>query len=285
MMRALLISALLLMCCGNVFAARRVALIIANSQYHHVTPLDNPRNDGIAIANLLTTIGFSRDDVTLKFDLGHEAMRKAILDFSLAAESADVALIYFAGHGYGSGINYLIPIDAEMRSARNLPTEAFSERDLEDAVKPAHGLKLVILDACRNDPTKGRMLDAPRTRAITRGLQSVEPDDGVLVAYSAKHGTVAQDGPADGNSPFAHALMDHLGEPEDIRFVFGAVRDDVRNATENEQEPFLYGSLGRQKIYLAETQLAGWNPTTSASSVRDDCKSGNPPLSCLFRER
>jgi uncharacterized caspase-like protein len=201
MMRALLVSALLLMCCGNAFAAKRVALIIANSQYHHVTPLDNPRNDGIAIANLLTTIGFSRDDVTLKFDLGHEAMRKAILDFGLAAENADVALIYFAGHGYGSGVNYLIPIDAEMRSARTLPTEAFSERDLEDAVKPARGLKLVILDACRNDPTQGRMLDAPRTRGISRGLQSVEPDGGVLVAYSAKHGTGCPGWPSERQQP------------------------------------------------------------------------------------
>jgi uncharacterized caspase-like protein len=234
---------------------------------------------------LLTSIGFVNGDITLKFDLGHEAMRMAILDFSRAAENADVALIYFAGHGYGSGINYLIPVDAEMRSARNLPAEAFSQRVLEDAAKPARGLKLVILDACRNDPTEGRMVDVPRTRAISRGLQSVEPDDGVLVAYSAKHGTVAQDGPVGGNSPFAIALIDHLGEPEDIRFVFGAVRDDVRNATENEQEPFLYGSLGRQKIYLAETQSAGWNLTTSASSSRDDCKSSNPSLSCLFRER
>lgn len=157
MIRAGLLSALLLMCCcGDALAAKRVALIVANSQYEHVTPLDNPRSDGSAIAKLLTAIGFSNGDVTLKFDLGHEAMRQAILDFSRAAENADVALIYFAGHGYGSGINYLIPIDAEMRSARDLPTEAFSQRVLEDAVKPARGLKLVILDACRNDPSPGQ---------------------------------------------------------------------------------------------------------------------------------
>jgi uncharacterized caspase-like protein len=283
-MRALLVSALLLMCCGNAFAAKRVALIIANSQYHHVTPLDNPRNDGIAIANLLTTIGFSRDDVTLKFDLGHEAMRQAILDFSRAAENADVALVYFAAHGYGSGVNYLIPIDAEMRSARNLPTEAFSQRVLEDAVKPARGLKLVILDACRNDPSEGRMVDVPKTRSISRGLQSVEPDDGVLVAYSAKHGTTAQDGPAGGNSPFAIALIEHLPEPDDIRFVFGAVRDTVRAATDKEQEPFLYGSLGRQKVYLAEPAASDRTPAKS-SAGGGECNSNNPGLSCLFKER
>lgn len=117
MIRAFLIATLLLVGCGGAFASRRVALIIANSQYKHVAPLDNPRNDGVAIAKLLTTIGFSNGDVTLKLDVGHEAMRNALLDFSRAAENADVALIYFAGHGYGSGINYLIPIDAQMRSA------------------------------------------------------------------------------------------------------------------------------------------------------------------------
>lgn len=94
------------------------------------------------------------------------------------------------------------------------------------------------------------MVDVPKTRGIARGLQSVEPDDGVLVAYSAKHGTTAQDGPTGGNSPFAIALINHLAEPEDIRFVFGAVRDAVREATDREQEPFLYGSLGRAKVYL-----------------------------------
>jgi uncharacterized caspase-like protein len=277
-MREWLIAALMLFPCDNVGAAGRVALIIGNSLYEHVTSLDNPKNDAISISRLLTRVGFAPADVTLKFDLGHDAMRKAILAFSNEAAGADVALIYFAGHGYGSGVNYLIPTDAEMKTARTLPTEAISQRVLEDAVKAARGLKLVILDACRNDPSEGRMTDVPKIRAIARGLQSVEPDNGILVAYSAKHGTVALDGPAGGNSPFARALVDHLGEPEDIRLVFGAVRDSVRAATDNEQEPFLYGSLGRQKVYLKEPP-----PSTLAEpSSGGACLANNPNIACLF---
>lgn len=128
------------------------------------------------------------------------------------------------------------------------------------------------------------MVDVPKTRGITRGLQSVEPDDGVLVAYSAKHGTTAQDGPTGGNSPFAIALMDHLGERDDIRFVFGAVRDDVLAATEKEQEPFLYGSLGQKKVYLFEPPAPGRTPTAS-QAISGECNSGNPVISCLFQER
>ncbi len=235
------------------FADKRVALIIANSDYQNARDLPNPRNDAGAIAKLLKTIDFADGDVTVKFDLSYDAMRVAIRDFGRAAEGADVALIYFAGHGLGSGVNYLVPIDAELKFERELPGEAISQRLLEDSVKGARGLKLVILDACRNDPSAGRMAGiGGATRNISdRGLGRVEPDGGVLVLYSAKHGTVAQDGPPGGNSPFAAALVKYLGEPgEDIRLVFGAVRDAVQELTGNAQQPFLYGSLGREKVYL-----------------------------------
>jgi uncharacterized protein YecT (DUF1311 family) len=231
--------------------AHRAALIIANSNYRNVSSLPNPINDAKLIAAILKRTGFADSDIALYQDLGYDQMRRALLAFKRQAAGAEVAVIYFAGHGFGGAENFLIPIDAEMRSWNELREEAWSQRAFEDAVSVASGLKLVILDACRNDPSRGRMSSVPSTRGIDRGLRSVEPEAGVLVAYSAKHGTVAQDGPAGGNSPFAAALAKHLVTPgEDIRFIFGGVRDEVLKVTASEQEPFLYGSLGHEHIYL-----------------------------------
>jgi uncharacterized caspase-like protein len=135
--------------------AKRVALIIANSNYKKADFLPNPVNDAKAITKLLMAIGFEKDSVTVRTDLTYDAMRLALRDFSREATGADVALIYFAGHGLGSGVNFLIPIDAELRAMKELPREAFSQRDLEATVQSARGLKMVILDACRNDPGRG----------------------------------------------------------------------------------------------------------------------------------
>lgn len=231
--------------------AQRVALIIANSKYRNLSALTNPKNDAPAIAKLLTTIGFAETDITIKYDVGYDEMRLAIRDFKRRAVGAEAAVLYFAGHGLGGGENFLVPVDAELKSWLELRDETISQRALEDAVSPASGIKLVILDACRNDPSLGQMSGTPKTRSVDRGLGRVEPDGGILVAYSAKHGTVAQDGPPGGNSPFALALIKHLATPEDIRLAFGGVRDDVMQSTSNQQEPFLYGSLGQKRLVLA----------------------------------
>ena len=250
MARFFIAFCLLLAFLDPAVADRRVALIIANSEYINASKLTNPHNDAQAVAKVLTKVGFATEDVTVKFDLSYDEMRKALMAFGRAAEEADVAIIYFAGHGYGSGVNYLVPVDAELKHFRELPSETISQRTLEDSVKPAKRIKLVILDACRNDPSRGGMTDAPRTRGITRGLEQVEPEAGVLVAYSAKHGTVALDGPAGGLSPFAQALVGRFTEAKDIRFVFGGIRDDVMKTTKNEQEPWFYHSLGAKEIFL-----------------------------------
>ena len=271
MIRLFAAACLLLAFLQPAAAEKRVALIIANSEYLNTSKLDNPRNDAKAVAKVLTQIGFAPGDVTVKFDLGYDGMRKAIMAFGRAAEGADVAIIYFAGHGYGSGVNYLIPVDAELKYFRDLPSETISQRTLEDAVQPAKRLKLIILDACRNDPSRGRMIDAPRTRGLVRGLEEEEPEaPGVLVIYSAKHGTTAQDGPDGGLSPFATALVHQLSNADDIRFVFGGIRDEVMKATKNEQEPWLYASLGREKIYLVDpAAAAAESPTLAALSNKE----------------
>ncbi|MBC8048668.1 MAG: caspase family protein [Chitinophagales bacterium] len=239
--------------------AQRVALIIANSKYRNLSALSNPKNDAPAIAKLLTKVGFAESDITVKYDVGYDEMRLAIRDFKRRAVGAEAAVLYFAGHGLGGGENFLVPVDAELKSWLELRDETISQRALEDAVSPASGIKLVILDACRNDPSLGQMSGIPKTRSVDRGLGRVEPDGGILVAYSAKHGTVAQDGPPGGNSPFALALIKHLAAPEDIRLAFGGVRDEVMQSTSNQQEPFLYGSLGQKRLVLAPETVT---PTT-----------------------
>ncbi len=120
-------------------ADKRIALIIANSNYQHAPLLNNPRNDAEAVALMLKTIGFASDDVTINFDLGYDAMRKAILTFGREARGASVAIVYFAGHGFGSGVNYLIPVDADLKAAADLPNEAISQRSLEEAVSRQRG--------------------------------------------------------------------------------------------------------------------------------------------------
>lgn len=256
--------------------AQRVALVIANSSYRNLGALSNPRNDADAIAKLLAKIGFAESDITVKYDVGYDEMRLAIRDFKRRAVGAETAVLYFAGHGLGGGENFLVPVDAELKSWLELRDETISQRALEDAVSPASGIKLVILDACRNDPSLGQMSGLPKTRAVDRGLGRVEPDGGILVAYSAKHGTVAQDGPPGGNSPFALALIKHLAMPEDIRLAFGGVRDEVMRTTGNQQEPFLYGSLGQKRLVLAPESA----PQTSTSSPSSPVV--NPSLAPSF---
>ncbi len=110
------------------------------------------------------------------------------------------------------------------------------------------------------------MIDLPARRSVSRGLERVEPDAGVLVLYSAKHGTVAQDGPSGGNSPFAAALVRKLPVPgKEIRFAVGAVRDTVMAATGGEQEPYLYGSLGEEQLFLVPPGHP--DPVATASDI------------------
>lgn len=241
-------------------AAKRVALVIGNSAYEHTRKLPNPKNDAKAIAATLKRIGF--DQVTLRLDLGYRPMRDAIRAFGRDAKDADVALVYYAGHGLELGRqNFLVPIDAKLRTDDDLPYEAVTLDETLRAVRRAKNLRLVILDACRNNPLASTMeLAAGITRSVSRGFSRIEPTGDVLVAYSAKHGTVAEDGD-DEHSPFAKALLKHLPTPGlDVGFMFRRVRTAVLEATSRRQEPFTYGSLGRENVFLV--------PPSEKSSVK-----------------
>ncbi len=228
--------------------ARRVALVIGNSAYANVSALENPKNDAAALAEALRSIGF--DEVREEIDLDHTALRRALRDFTALASGAETAVIYYAGHGVEvDGRNYLVPIDATLAEATDTEFEAIPLDSARTAVSGATSLRLVILDACRNNPFK--LASAAGTRSVGRGLARVEPGANEMVAYAAREGTVASDGTGT-NSPYARALVKHLKRPGlDVRLLFGEVRDEVMAATAKKQEPFTYGTLGGQPIYLS----------------------------------
>jgi len=164
-----------------------------------------------------------------------------------------MAAIYFAGHGIeASGNNYLIPCDAELGHARRLDFEAIKLSDIVRTIdNPRRHLRLIILDACCNNPYRGTMRGLDVRRSVEGGLGYVEPRGNMLVAYAAEHGRTALDGNWGGNSPYAKALLSHLETPNlEIRLLLGRVRDDVFRHTKEEQTPHLYGTLGGQEIYL-----------------------------------
>jgi uncharacterized caspase-like protein len=231
-------------------AEKRVALVIGNSAYKNVTRLQNPANDAAAVVSMFKRAGF--DSVDAKLDLSIGDMRRALREFGNKTRDADVAVIYYAGHGIElDGTNYLIPVDATLETDTDVLDETFALDRVLFAVEPAKQLRLVILDACRDNPFAKKMKRTVGSRAIGRGLAKVEPSSpNTMIAFAAKAGATASDGDSK-NSPFATALVDHLTKPGlDLRKAFGFVRDDVLKATNNAQEPFVYGSLGGNDVTL-----------------------------------
>jgi uncharacterized caspase-like protein len=259
-----LLAAALLLVCQPASAEKRVALVIGNSAYRNVPALTNPVNDGAVIAATLKDGGF--DVVDSRHDLPAAETRRALRDFADRARDADIAVVYYAGHGMEvDGTNYLIPVDAKLERDTDVFDEAFSLDRVLLAIEPAKQLRLVILDACRDNPFSKSMKRAVAARGIGRGLAKVEPaSPNTLIAYSAKAGSTAQDGDAR-NSPFTIALAKHLTTPGlDVRRAFGFVRDDVLKSTGNQQEPFVYGSLGGDDLPLVPVKPT---PKTSAPST------------------
>lgn len=231
----------------------RIALVIGNSRYQEVPELLNPVFDAQIISKTLKEVGFN--DVRLRLDQSRSQMISELKDFENAASHADWALIYYAGHGVEiSGVNYIIPVDAQARDERQISTQTVNMEYFLNSVQTAKGFRLVILDACRNNPFIDEIHKASDSRGLSggseinsnigRGLSRVEPEPGTLVVYSAKHGDVALDGEGT-NSPFATSLVKRMLQkpPNEIRRLFDFVRKDVYESTEKKQQPFAYGSL------------------------------------------
>ena len=245
-------------------AASRVALVIGNSAYAHVPVIPNPLNDAADIGSALGRLGFS---VTRLENADYSALRRGLQEFQRAASAAEIAVVFYAGHGIEvDKQNFLVPVDARLASDRDVEFEAVSLDLVIRTVEHAGKLRLVILDACRDNPFAARMERGGATRSIGRGLSRVEPSGEMLVAYAAKEGTVALDGTGR-NSPYTAALLRHLEEPGlEVGLMFRKVRDAVLETTGREQEPFTYGSLSSRGAYLTEPPAAGLPAAQTAPS-------------------
>ena len=247
---------------------RRAALIIGNSAYKSVAVLDNPRRDAQKMAAALRAVGF--DDVTLAVDVSRDKMLEALRTFAAAADRADWAVVYYAGHGIEvNGVNYLIPVDAKLASDRDVLFEAMPLDQVMAAIDGAKKLKLVVLDACRDNPFANDVAAASptpvvvaanpssdstrstKTRSLGKGLGELKVQGASLVVYAAKHGQTALDGEGE-NSPFAVAVVQRIATPGvEINKLFRLVRDDVMEATAGRLEPYTYGSLpGREDFFF-----------------------------------
>ncbi|MVT68760.1 caspase family protein [Bradyrhizobium pachyrhizi] len=265
------LAAAVLLASQPAWATKRVALVVGNSNYQNAPLLPNPANDATAIAATLKGAGF--DLVESRLNLTSSDMRRALRDFADQARDADIAIVYYAGHGIEiDGTNYLIPTDARLERDTDIYDEAFSLDRVLLAIEPAKQLRVVIVDACRNNPFADTMKRTVASRAISRGLARVEPAvSNTLIAFAAKAGLTALDGNSK-NSPYATALVKYIAKPGlDLRRAFGFVRDDVLQATGNRQEPYVYGSLGGEDVALVpKAEEPAPPPANASSEIRRD---------------
>jgi tetratricopeptide (TPR) repeat protein len=235
---------------ASAVASRKVALIVGNGSYSNADKLDNPPRDARLMADTFRNLGFHV--VTLANDLPRDRFFAALRQFGSEAEKADWAVVYYAGHGMEiGGVNYLIPTDAKLVADNDAETQAVALEQVIAAVSGARKLRLVLLDACRNNPFEQKMQRTMAVKLVSKGLSNIEPEAGFMVVYAAKAGEIALDGDTT-NSPFATALARDIMEPKvEVRKLFDVVRDDVWKATGGQQQPFTYGSLpGREDFYF-----------------------------------
>jgi len=252
---------------GTALADTRVALIVGNSQYTRITPkLVNPANDAHDLALALTSIGF---DVILRTDVGKREFDDALIEFSRRARNADTALFYYAGHGLQhNGKNYFLPTDIEVQDEFDFNYRAINQDSILDAVGQAKSVKIVVLDACRDNPL-ARQFVASRSWG-GGGLAPIEGAEETIIAYATAHGHVANDGEGR-NSPFTSALLSRIKEPGlEITTMFRRVANDVYAKSGGKQQPEITSSL-RTDYFLnpAESDSAAWSRVRESTNPAD----------------
>src|ERR1700676_4491669 len=227
------------------FADKRVAFVVGNGAYRNVAPLPNPAVDANSMAKLLRSVGF---DVVEGANLTRDKMTKKLLEFGKKAEAADVALFFYAGHGIAvNGTNYLLPVDADLKSEMDVKLGAAINVDLtlEQTMADAK-VKLVFLDACRDNPFAARIRSAEATRSISvaSGLAEMKSGEGTLIAFATGPGQTALDGEAGTNSPFTRALLANIAAPNvEIQQAMTKVRAQVNDETNKNQLPWGHTNL------------------------------------------
>ena len=258
-----------------VLADGRVALVVGNSTYAHIGRLPNPDNDARDMSSALRRLGF---EVTTELDADRVELTEALRAFTRQSAGADVSLVFYAGHGIEmDGVNYLVPVDARLERDVDVRFETVTVEDLLVSTSGA-SLRLVILDACRNNPLARSMQRTAATRTVSGGsfgdLNEDLLGDETLVAYAAAAGTTAADGRGR-NSPYSAALLSHLETPLEIGLLFRRVRAQVLAATNGTQRPHEYHSLVGEH-YLTRTLAPGASTTVSAAIPADPALADPP---------
>ena len=249
-----------------VLADGRVALVVGNSTYSHIGRLPNPQNDAADMAAALQRLGF---EVTTAQDANRASLNEALRVSTRESVGADVALIFYAGHGLEmDGVNYLVPVDARLECDTDVRFETVALDDVLAATAGA-SLRMVILDACRNNPLARSMQWTVARRSVSGGSFGDLNEDllgnETLVAYAAAAGTTAADGRGR-NSPYTSALLAYLEEPLELSAVFRRVRGRVLESTDGQQRPHEYGSLLR-KHYLSRVSTPSPAAVTTADGA------------------
>ena len=195
-------------------ADRRVAFVVGNGIYKNVTPLQNPPIDARSMAGVLRSAGF---DVVEGVNLTRQEMTERLLEFGKKTEGADVAVFFYAGHGIAvDGINYLLPVDADIKSEMDVKLGNAINVDLTlDQTMSAAKVKLVFLDACRDYPFAANIKAAAGKRSVSvlTGLAEMKSGEGTLIAFATGPGQTALDGQQGTNSPFTRALVANITQP------------------------------------------------------------------------
>ncbi|CAH1660009.1 CASPASE_P20 domain-containing protein [Hyphomicrobiales bacterium] len=247
---------------------RRVALVIGNSAYTAVPPLANPERDAKGVSAALKRLGF---EVVEGYDLKMAEMTGVVREFAQKLDGAKAGLVYYAGHGIAVGDeNYLIPVDASLRSEADLDFRAVNVQLVLRQMQRDERVNIVILDACRDNPFAAQL--AAKSRAVTRGLTPIETQtaSGILIAFATDPRATALDGDKDGNSPFTAALLKHIETPEvSITTVMDRVRADVWEATGKKQKPWTNSSIIGEFKLNPTLKLASVDPAQAATKAID----------------
>jgi uncharacterized caspase-like protein len=249
-------------------ADRRVAFVVGNGAYKNVQQLPNPPIDAKSMASVLRNVGF---EVVEGTNLTRDKMTERLLEFGKKAQGADVALFFYAGHGIAiSGTNYLLPIDADIKSEMDVKLGAAINIDLTlDQTMGDAKVKLVFLDACRDNPFAAKMKANAATRSVNvqTGLAEMKSGEGTLIAFATGPGQTALDGQEGTNSPFTRALMANIAKPGvEIQQAMTQVRAQVNEETNKGQLPWGHTNL-IGSVYLNGTPPAGAAAAPSASGA------------------
>jgi caspase domain-containing protein len=245
----------------DAHAEKRVALVIGNSAYRNITPLDNPRNDARLMAATLQGLGFQLVGNGAQTDLDKSAFDAVLSKFGDAVLGADVALFYYAGHGVQvSGQNFLVPVSANPTKEADVYLQMVDTNVVMSQMEGAGTkLNIVLLDACRNNPFGGRGL-----RAAGGGLAQMQAPEGTLISYATQPGNVAQDGDG-GNSPYSKALANTIRKPGLGLFeAFNEVGLEVKHATGGSQQPWVSSSPIAGTFYFASPLASADKPAAAA---------------------